>query len=158
MGIFTRKNGGFMYFLLGMAGAVFITFLIFLGVKIRQKTTKNKKNQRKLIYKLPDRENTYIRARLNTVLQAKTKAIDELGFDCAETLRTETAAYSFGYARELLSKVKEAPLTLIERAQAEEIGKLFGLYLRKTAWNANDIHVLSDAFSALLKLSAKYAV
>lgn len=142
-----------MFFLLGMVVAFSISLLFLLCVYMRKKITSKKNAQRKLLYTLPDRENTYIRARLNTVLQAKTKGIDELGFESAET-----TAYSFGYARELLSKVKEAPLTLIERAQAEEIGKLFGLYLHKTAWNAKDIHVLSDAFSALLKLSAKYAV
>lgn len=149
-------------FFLGVTfgGGIYLLLSLVVGLKNRLKKRKPAKEamRRRLCFELPDRENSYIRARLNTVFKSDMVS-EEIGVECAEeNVRAERNAYSFGYARSLLAKVKEAPLTMIERAQTEEIGKLFGLYLKKNTWNANDVTVLNDAFSSVLKLSAKYAV
>jgi hypothetical protein len=98
-------------------------------------------------YTLPQRENGYIRERLNTALH-----ISE-GQDCAKQARVR-----LGYARILLGKVKAAPLSVAERLQTEEMDKAFALYRGKTLWTAEELRGLNDLCSVLLKLSAKYAV
>ena len=62
------------------------------------------------------------------------------------------------YARQLLSKVKEAELTRAERLQVEETERAFSLYLTKERWNTEDLRAVNDLCASLLKLSAKYAV
>ncbi|MBE7080213.1 MAG: hypothetical protein E7371_03140 [Clostridiales bacterium] len=98
-------------------------------------------------YTLPQRENTYVRDRLNTALQSP--CADE---SCGQrTIR-------LGHARELLVKVQSAPLTVGERLQTEEIGRMLTLYKGKENWTAREICALNDTCAFLLKLSAKYAV
>lgn len=102
---------------------------------------------RKLQYCLPDRENTYVQARVNSVLNA----------NCGEDL-PEVEQIDFGYARKLLSALREKPLSVGERLQAEDIGKSFGVYLQKPRWSVADLRAVNNAFSALMKLCAKYSV
>ena len=104
---------------------------------------------RRIEYALPDKDNSYIRARLHTVLQAPSE--ENGAKDGAQPVR-------LGYARKLLAKVLEAPLSAAERLQAEDIKKTFALYLAKEKWDSDDLRTVNDTFSCLLKLSAKYAV
>lgn len=108
-----------------------------------------KGKKRAIEYALPDRDNEYIRSRLSTVLH--TDAAENSGENYQETVR-------LGYARKLLAKVKEAPLSLAERLETEEIGRVFALYLTKSEWKANEYRTVNELFSVLLKLSAKYCV
>ena len=102
--------------------------------------------ERRLQYALPQRENEYIRARLQTSLRVEG----------AEESRQ--AHVRLGYARALLGKVRGAPLTVAERLQTEEMGKTLALYRGKEAWTAEELRGLNDLCAVLLKLSAKYAV
>ena len=97
-------------------------------------------------YTLPQRENAYIRARLQDGLRV------ESGEETAQ-MRAR-----LGYARLLLGKVKCAPLSIAERLQAEEMEKILSLYRGKTAWTVEELRGVNDMCAALLKLSAKYAV
>jgi hypothetical protein len=63
-----------------------------------------------------------------------------------------------GYARKMLAKIKEAPLSPVERIDVEEIARLVALYGRKEKWSAADVKSVSEIFSRLLKLSAKYDI
>ena len=102
--------------------------------------------ERRLQYALPQRENAYIRARLQTSLRVEG----------AEESRQ--AHVRLGYARALLGKVRGAPLTVAERLQTEEMGKELALYRGKEIWTAEELRGLNDLCAVLLKLSAKYAV
>lgn len=117
--------------------------------RVRAKKRRRLEMLRRVEYALPDRENQYIRARLHTVLQAPKQE---------QTQESKCEPARLGYARKLLAKVLEAPLSAAERLQAEDISKTFALYLQKEKWDGNDLRTVNDTFSCLLKLSAKYAV
>ena len=103
--------------------------------------------ERRLQFTLPQRENEYIRVRLQNELQVQE-----------ETAQTRQVRVRLGYARALLGKLRGAPLSVAERLQAEEMGKVLALYRGKENWTVEEVCGLNDLCAALLKLSAKYAV
>lgn len=160
-------GGGFALFLLGFdvdftqgaytsaglcvaAGTVY--FFAVCGWIYKQKSwercVRRFERARKLQYGLPDRDNTYVQARLNTVLRTET---DENGLAVTERV-------DLGYARKMLSAVLEKPLSAGERLQAEDIGKSLGVYFQKPRWSAADLRAVNDVFSVLMKLCTKYSV
>ncbi|MBQ7913313.1 MAG: hypothetical protein IJ308_08405 [Clostridia bacterium] len=160
-------GGGFALFALAFkirfrlgayAGAALCVFdgIIYLlavcGLVAREKAWARRAHRReqvrKLQYCLPDRENTFVQARLNTVLNT---TYGEDGLPVTEQI-------DFGYARQLLAALREKPLSVGEKLQAEDIGKSFGAYLQKPHWSVADLKAVNDAFSALMKLCAKYSV
>ena len=111
---------------------------------------------RKVQYTLPEKENTYIRSRLNSQLQSPNAPLckeekQEKEQGNKETFRSE-------YAGKLLRKVQEAPLTKAERMEMEEVSRLFSAYLKKSRWTVEDVRLMNDMFSYLIKISAKYSV
>ncbi len=100
---------------------------------------------RRLCYTLPDRENEYIRQRLNIALNA------DMG-------GSEGEALDLAYARGLLYKLKGAALTQAERLQLEETERELGVYLAKAKWSAAELRAVNELCASILKLSAKYAV
>ncbi len=120
------------------------------GLVLRAKERKKSRAERarRLKFTLPDRENSYVRARLNTALQAEDKAVE--GF--------EPAYLRLGYVRKMLAKVQEATLSPIERLDVEEMSGLLALYTAKEKWSAEDRKAVNEVFSRLLKLSAKYEI
>lgn len=106
--------------------------------------------QRRLQYTLPDRENSYVRTRLHTALRVRE--------DTEEETDGEESTICLDYARALLQKVQNAPLTVAERLQTEEIAGSFALYVAKERWGNGDFRAVNELCAALLKLSAKYAV
>ncbi len=142
-------------------------FLVFVGIthaafflvmwgrrRISERRHIRAETARRLCYTLPDRENSYIRMRLNTTLHVRE---NELNADMggSEDLKK---SIKLTYARQLLSKVKEAELTHAERLQVEETERVFSLYLAKERWDTKDLRAVNDLCASLLKLSAKYAV
>ncbi len=103
---------------------------------------------RRVEYALPDKDNGYVRARLSTVLRCDSTAEEE----------REENSVCLSYARELLAKLKSAPLTQAERLEIEGLEGVFSLYIHKPKWSANDLCAVNGACSRLIKLSAKYAV
>ena len=90
--------------------------------------------------------NEYTRSRL----QANFAPVDK-GIGYRETVR-------LAYARKLLERVKDAPLSLAERMETAEIGGVFALLLEKENWNNAEYKRINELFARLLKLSAKYSV
>lgn len=127
--------------------------LLFSALRLRKMAAERKKRRaeisRRLQYTLPDRGNGYIRERLKTALKVD---------DAPENEEENKVSVRLGYARALLCKVQEAPLTVAERLQTEEIGKIFTLYKGKEGWKTEELRNLNDLCATLLKLSAKYAV
>lgn len=143
-------------FLLAYSGAAYL--LLFAILVIRKSILERKRRRaeiaRRLCYTLPDRENTYIRTRLNTALQIPKETLNEY-MGASDALEQPV---KLEHARWLLSKVREAPLSQAERLQTEEMGKAFSLYLRKESWTIADLRAVNELCASLLKLSAKYAV
>ena len=135
--------------LLVFAGGIYL--LLFGVLSLRKAIFERKKSRaeiaRAVQYTLPQRENGYIRERLNTSLHIAD------GQDCAKQAHAR-----LGYARVLLGKVKAAPLSVAERLQTEEMSKTFALYRGKSLWTVEELRDLNDLCAALLKLSAKYSV
>ncbi|MBO4940373.1 MAG: hypothetical protein J6D30_05085 [Clostridia bacterium] len=133
-------------------GACFLIlqFSIWLHNRRKQKRRERAEILRKLEFTLPDRENNYVRARLNTTLQCTDRGEKKAG-ETTPVLRLE-------YVKKLLTSVRNAPLTMTERLEAEDMTKLFNVYLSKSKWTSEDVRAVNDLFSRLLKLSAKYAV
>ena len=154
----TAERAGFVVaaFLLAYSGTLYL--LLFGILVIRRSILERKRRRaeiaRRLCYTLPDRENTYIRARLNTALQIPKEALNEY-MDASDALEEPV---KLEHARILLSKVREAPLSRAERLQTEEMGKALSLYLRKEGWTIEDLRAVNELCASLLKLSAKYAV
>lgn len=128
--------------------ATLIAFII--RAKIIKRRAQREEMLRKLKFTLPDRNNSFIQARLNTVLQPENKTESESDGE-KKTFRLE-------HARQLLAKVKEAPLTKAERLEIEELSKLFNAYLKKYKLTNEDVRLLNEMFAYLLKMSAKYSV
>ncbi len=136
----------------------FLYLFLSAGLALRAKITERKRRRaeikRRLQYTLPDRENSFVRARLNTVLRVEEENAnaDMGGAD------TFDPPIKLGYAAGLLKKLKDAPLSAAERLQADEMENAFSLYLHKSGWTAGDLRAVNELCSSLLKLSAKYSV
>ncbi len=134
--------------LLVFGGSVYL--LLFGMILRRERVAKRKKMQaetaKRVEYALPQRENAYIRARLQDGLRVENE------------VKTTQVRARLGYVRALLGKVKSAPLSIAERLQAEEMEKILSLYRGKTVWTVEELRGMNDMCAALLKLSAKYTV
>ena len=140
--------------LLLYSGAVYLLLFCLLSVRraILARRKRREAIQRRLQYTLPERENTYIRTRLHTALHCEDEEFN------ADMGASKDMQVKLKYAKELLCKVKEAPLSVAERLQVEEMGKAFALYDGKEGWTAMEQRGVNDLCGALVKLSAKYAV
>ena len=156
-GIFTLYFGAIRE-LVWLAASVLAVFggmvymLLFCTLALRRATLQRRQRRaeiaRRVQYTLPQRENTYIRTRLNTALHFS---------DTGEEEKIQTSV-RLGYARILLTKVQAAPLTVAERLQVEEMGKIFTLYKGKEEWTVKEVNGVNNLCARLLKLSAKYVV
>ncbi len=142
--------------LLLFGGAVYLLLFSLLSVRkiVRERKKRRMEIRRRLQYTLPDRENRYVRTRLNTTLKMP---ITEMNADMG-TAKINKNVIKLGYARQLLNKVREAPLSTAERLQAEEMEKAFSLYFHKDGWTAEELQAVNEICSSILKLSAKYSV
>ena len=142
-----------IFFALAVLGGL-VYPLIFLCVTLKKRVKKRRdyrrKIERKLRFTLPDKENAFVRARLNTVLQVGDESSDDEN-------RTE-GYFRFEHARRLLLAVKNAEISGTERLEITELFALFELYAKKTEWNSTELRAVNDAFSRVLKLAAKYSV
>ena len=127
--------------------------IVYVSVEIRERIAERKarreEKKRRVQFTLPDRENQYLRDRLQTALRTEREEA---------VLETRGSVARMGYARKLLAQVKESPLTPVERIDVEEFAKLLAAYDRKGKWSASDVKTVSEIFSRLLKLAAKYEI
>ena len=127
--------GASLYMLLGL--------LLWLEKRRVQKIAAFEKGK---YYNLPERNNGYIRTRLNAVLQDMGRA--ELFKKPMET----------GYVKALLCELQSMPLSSVERLQAEELQKRLYGYFRKGHWSLQELRSVNELCGDLLKLRAKYEV
>ena len=147
----TATSLGVSALLVGFGLSYSATLIAFnIRSKVLKRRIQREEMLRKLKFTLPDKDNSYVKNRLNTVLQPESKLEPEPDGE-KKTFRLE-------HARQLLAKIKEAPLTRAERLEMEELSKLFNAYLKKYKWTSEDVRLLNEMFAYLLKLSAKYSV
>ena len=125
----------------------FVHAMVALQKRKRREKLRCSEVERRLQYTLPQRENMYVRERLDTALQVQSGEENE-----------KKMKVRLGYARALLYKVQAAPLSTAERLQVEEMAKAFPLYREKETWTAEEVRGVNEWCAALLKLSAKYTV
>lgn len=116
--------------------------------KIRLKKALKEQAKRTLQFTLPDKENAFIRERLQQALNTT---------DAENTQKAQTC-FEFLYAQKLLVKISEKALNTPERLEILEMQKFFSAHLQQPTWNVNDVRAVNDCFSRILKLSAKYEV
>ena len=130
------------------AGSLYLILRTVLALKAKIK--RRLKTERQLQFTLPEKDNSFIRARLNTVLKSENEQ---------ETVQEPQAVdFRLGYAKQLLMKLKEQKLSTADSLKREEFSALIGAYTNKLQCTASDLRTLNDALAGLLKLSAKYAV
>ena len=140
--------------IVGGAAYVVIYFLLWIERAVKERKKIRAEIARRIKFTLPEDENTYVRARLHTTLNLQENEFNAYMGGKNE----EKADVKLSYARVLLNKVREAPLSAAERLQTEEMAKIFSLYCEKEGWTAEELRAMNDLWGALLKLSAKYAV
>ena len=139
-----------------VGGSFYLLLFSLLSLRrmVRERKRRRMEIRRRMQYTLPDRENSYVRMRLNTALQVPKMGMNE-DMDMA---KANKGVIKLGYARQLLNKVREAPLSPAERLQAEEMEKAFALYFHKDGWTREELQTVNELCASILKLSAKYAV
>ncbi len=132
--------GGFYFFLLAS---------LRLGARRTARKRRREERRRKVEYTLPEKYNSFVRERLHTALQAKEEE---------EIFPVEEMGVRLGYAKRTAGKLKESPLTLVERAEVDEMWKLLVGFSGKSGWSRAEMREVNDIFSRLLKLSAKHEI
>ncbi len=141
---------------------VLLSFLVIVGggyltacalrracVRAQERKKRRAEGARRLKYTLPDRENSYVRARLNTALKGEEELLKG---------EKQSVGVRLGYTRKMLSRVREAALSPVERLDVEEMAGLLALYLHKEKWSGAEVKAINEMFARLLKLSAKYEI
>lgn len=129
----------------GISHLFLFSFLLFKK-RLQNRRERRAEATRRLSYVLPDRDNAYVKARLQTALNAP------------EEETSEKHNFTLAHARKLLARIKESPLTAVERLETEEMSRLLALYVQKERWTADDLRTANELFARILKLSGKYAV
>lgn len=103
---------------------------------------------------LPEKGNSYVRARLHTALRAEKEA-DNVRKSVPYENR---GSVRLGHARRLLAGVQDAPLSQAERLETERMARSFAEYALCESWSAEQLRAVNELFARLLKLAAKYSV
>ena len=135
--------GGFIYLV------VYATTALQKAIKKRR--ADRAQIERRLQYTLPDKDNSFVRARLNTVLHVNEPPTLE------KTEKTENVL-SLSHAQKLLARLREMPLSTADRLETEEMSRLLSAYTNKEELTTGDMRTVNDTFAYLLKLSAKYSL
>ena len=159
MVFFVLKTGDVEARVFWMANALFLWgacyLLLYAALAIKRIRLARKRRRRevgkRLCFTLPDRENTYVRARLNTTLKC-----EERGLEADMDISNDGRLIKLGHVIRLLEKVKKENLTRAEGLQVEELSRALSAYVYKEKWSAGDLVAVNEICAAIIKLSAKY--
>ncbi len=146
----TGKSG--LYLTAGFAvvsGALYLALWLILTVKerITRRRAERRETERKLKFTLPERDNSFVQARLNTALHSDVEKLQE----------QESKALPLSHAWKLLTNLREKQLTTADRLASAELAALLSLYKEKEKWTNRESQSINDALAGVLKLSAKYS-
>ncbi len=141
----------------------FVYLMLTLSLSLQERAIKRKlareQIERRLQFTLPQKDNTFIRERLNTVLKAPQKDVErENALERVDDGIGATENFRLSHARTLLAKLREASLSAADRLEIEEMSSLLAAYMKKSRLTADDLRAINDTFSGIVKLSAKYSV
>ncbi len=138
--------------LLQLAWGAFLYFVLTAALDLREWVAKRKKYRleegKALLFSLPDKENAFLQERLQTSL-SQTPPTNE--YDLSTQLQLE-------YVRKNIIKLKGAKLSPADRLAVENYSRIVTAYMSAERLSTEELLGLNDTFSALLKMSAKYAV
>ena len=142
----------------GVVGAFVIGIIAFLRRRAYRKS-RLIVNGNKGDGLLPERDNSYVRARLHTALRAETTQEKGVLSSQRKSVPYENrGAVRLGYARRLLAGVQDAPLSPAERLEVDTLSRSFAEYAVCERWDNEQLRAVNELFARLLKLSAKYGV
>lgn len=130
-------------------------FVMLLKERAQKRRDRRMKDSREAVFTLPDRENTFVRDRLNTSLRAET---DDSAAENTGEYGLEESKLRLNHVRELLTKLKAADLSPSDRLEAEGISRMITLYATKNLLSGKEVRELNDCLSVILKMTAKYAL
>ncbi|MBQ9117942.1 MAG: hypothetical protein IJY11_01925 [Clostridia bacterium] len=148
-----KEGGGVVAALTGVVfcGGFGLTYPCLLGLLClsRKRAEKRRALQERAIkeaYVLPDKDNTFIRDRLQTAL-----CPDEDSVPVEE-------AFQLTYVRRMLAKLKTADLSPADRLEVERISGEITAHCFEKQLTGGQLRLLNAHFARVLKLSAKYVV
>lgn len=141
---------GGVYIVTGGAVGLLLRFFLAIRVARRRRREGRKAWERRAVFTLPERENTFLRDRLNGPLKPQESGAPD--FDPTE------AKLELSHARKLLSKVKAAKLTPADRLETQALSRRLTGYADKERLSKEEVSALNDCLLELLKTAAKYAV
>ena len=100
--------------------------------------------------RLPDGENAFLKERLLTELSDKNAA--------GETVVSSVKDVKLGFVYRMLAELKKAPLSAADRLERENLSEKLKKYAEKEGLTGSELRSFNDSMSAVLKLSAKYAL
>lgn len=148
------------YGILLVVEAAFFYLCLLVILSRKEKKLARKKDRaaesRQAMFILPDRENTFVRDRLNTSL--RTEAKESETEETAGEYDLDESRLRLNHVRDMLAKLKAAPLSPGDRLEAEGISRLITMYATKNLLTAKEVRELNDCLSLVLKMTAKYAL
>ena len=124
-------------------------FIFYLFSLISRRRKRRKRDNREIEFTLPDRENTFVRSRLSTVLNREF---------CEAERQEEKLAIEFSQALKLLDKISIAPLSVAEKIEVGQMQSDLRAFEEKQTFSVKEVSWINEKFARLLKLSAKYGV
>ena len=119
---------------------------LFVRNKRRLRRWKQLHVHRNCQFTLPDKDNKYLRQRLQTALS------------CEKSEEPRQVGVCGDYARERVMKLKGAGLSTVDELRLNDLAKGLEMLLMKEKLTATEQADLNVSLSALLKMSAKYGV
>ena len=138
-------------FALGIENVLLLVWL-FARAIARKRTLKRRRREleeRKKLFTLPQKDNTYLRMRLATALSPVAVA-DGGGEDLERP--------DFMHAQKLLKKLDGVSLTAAERLKTQRLALQFAVFGEQDKWNVQDVIRANEALLSLLKICGRYAV
>ena len=132
-----------------LVSGFFWLFVFYLFSVFSRRRKKKKAPCRELKFTLPDRENTFVRARLSTVLNREFLEAER---------QEEKLAIEFSQALKMLDKICASPLSTAERIEVGQMQDALHTFEVKERFSAKEVSSINEKFARLLKLSAKYNV
>jgi hypothetical protein len=138
---------------LGCACLIFCCVLVGVLTAFykKRKHSRFERAERELQFTLPDRENSYVRERLQGPLKSEE---ERKRAEVAVTMKEMDVRLE--YVRRTISKLKALPLTPADRLAVNRISKTVTFYALKNALAPDETRRLNDCFASLLKMQAKY--
>ena len=125
---------------------------LFAWAIARKRTLKRRRKEleeRKKLFTLPQKNNTYLRMRLATTLSPVAVA-DGDGNDLERP--------DFVHAQKLIKKLDGVSLTTAERLKTQRLALQFAAFGEQEQWSAQDVIRANEALLSLLKICGRYAV